>query len=198
MTTVSGSKNYKGILNFSQCYVPYNLHMVFSSGMKNHALIWDGKSPAIPATVALKNPYSVNNISFMFGGKFSNQTIGHISITHYRKFVFSSTKSVYTFRHEESYRLNPAPADENNTVYTDRDLNSLIYVSSRGGIERYNYYNNTYSLIARISPDFNGNLSSLHYGNHYVIIHGTAWLPAYTALMEPICPYTMKALKITT
>ena len=66
------------------------------------------KSPAIPPIVTLKNPYSVNNVSFMFGGKYSNQTIGHISITHYRKFVFSSTKSVYTFRHEESYRLNPA------------------------------------------------------------------------------------------
>ncbi len=168
VTTVSGSKNYKGILNFSQCYVQYNLHMVFSSGMKNHALVWSGKSPAIPPIVTLKNPYSVNNVSFMFGGKYSNQTIGHISITHYRKLVFSNQKSTYTFRHEESYRLNPSPVDENNTVYTDRDLNSLIYVSSMGSIERYNYYNSTYSLIARISPDFNGNLSSLHYGNHYI------------------------------
>ena len=83
-TTISGKENYTDILKFSKCLTWYNVSIVLSNNMKNHAIIMRGNGHnSIPYVIALKNPYRNGNITFMFGGKYSNQTIGRIAVKNY-------------------------------------------------------------------------------------------------------------------
>lgn len=168
VTKISGKQNYTGILNFSKCNFKYNLHIVFSNSMKDNALVWQGNYPIIPYMITLQKPYIKGNISFMFGGEYSNQTIGIINIANYKNIKFSDSACLYNFTHSISIYLKPQPVNDSQTIFLDNQLNSLIYITVNGTVEKYNYYNKSYTTIARMNIGGNGNISSLCHGNEYI------------------------------
>jgi hypothetical protein len=168
ITTVSGSRMSNDTLNFSKLLVTYDVHIVFSKGMKNHALIWEGNSSGIPAIIGLKNPYGIGNISFMFGGKYSNQTISKINSSFYKRLITVNGLRANAFSSVESYNVSSCPMDKNHTEFIDPELNSIIYLSTKGAIERYNYYNENSSAIGNINRIPESNVSSFQYRGHFI------------------------------
>ncbi|ARD84636.1 hypothetical protein FAD_0730 [Ferroplasma acidiphilum] len=179
ITTVSGSQDYNGILNLSGENIMYSVHIIMNNDIQNHALIWEGKEPAIPHVIALKNSYNPGNISFMFGGQFSNQTIGKLSVKHYTGLLLPGSQNTHKLTYKKSFILNPAPIKKNQTAFLDSSLNSIIYIHYKGVIERYNYYTNNYSTLGEIHNFQTENISSIQSGSHYIYY---TWNNSFTSI----------------
>ena len=172
-TIVSGSKNYTNILNFHNCGTWYNLSIILSDHMKNHAIIMQGnRHNSIPYIIALKNPYTDGNISFMFGGKYSNQTIGRISVKNYTQLI-SPDGAVISNIGLESSTLIPYPVYNSSMAFMDSKLNSVIYLDSNMSIIRYNYYNGNYSVLKKISDASCSDVNSFQYGGNFIFYYTT-------------------------
>ena len=101
-TIVSGRQNYTSILNFRSCYTAYNLSIILSANMRNHAIVMQGSGHySEPDTVALKNPYKSGNVTFMFGGEYSNQTIGKIAVKNYSRLLSPGGAKIDNFKVED-------------------------------------------------------------------------------------------------
>ena len=172
-TIVSGSKNYTDILNFHNCGKWYNLSIILSDHMKNHAIIMHGDGHnSIPYIIALKNPYTNGNISFMFGGKYSNQTIGRILVKNYTQLI-SPDGAVIANIGLESSTLIPYPVYNSSMAFMDSNLNSVIYLDSNMSIIRYNYYNGNYSVISSINDPYGYAINSFQYRDSFIFYYST-------------------------
>ncbi len=170
---VSGSKNYRNILNFHNCCTWYNLSIILSDHMKNHAIIMQGDGHnSIPYIIALKNPYTDGNISFMFGGKYSNQTIGRISVKNYTQLI-SPDGAVISNMGLESSTLIPHPVYNTSMAFMDSKFNSIIYLDSDMSIICYNYYNGNYSILEKISDASCSDINSFQYGGNFIFYYTT-------------------------
>ena len=140
-TIVSGSQNYTGILNFRNCYTAYNLTIILSDSMRSHAIIIQGNEHySEPHTVALKNPYRNGNVTFMFGGEYSNQTVGRIAAKNYSRLVSPGEANINNFKVERKNTI-PYQAYGSYMAFLDSNLNSIIYLDGSMSIISYNYYN---------------------------------------------------------
>ena len=172
-TTVSGKENYKNILNFDKCLKPYNLSIILSDNMKNHAILIQGNSnKSEPYTIALKNPYSKGNVIFMFGGKYSNQTIGRISVKNYTQLI--SPEGAYISEMElRSSNLIPYPVYNASMAFLDSRFNSVIYLDNGMSLIRYNYYDGNYSVIGSINDLSGYAVNSFQYGSSFIFYYIT-------------------------
>jgi hypothetical protein len=173
-TIVSGSKNYTNILSFHNCGTWYNLSIILSDHMKNHAIIMQGDGhDSIPYIIALKNPYTDGNVTFMFGGKYSNQTIGRISVRNYTQLI-SPDGATTSNMGLESSTLIPYPLYNSSMAFMDSKLNSVIYLDSDMSIIRYNYYNGNYSVLEKISDASYSDINSFQYGGNFIFYYSTS------------------------
>ena len=173
-TTISGKENYTDILNFSKCLTWYNVSIVLSNNMKNHAIIMRGNGHnSIPYVIALKNPYRNGNITFMFGGKYSNQTIGRIAVKNYTGLITPRGAITHNIGLKSS-NIVPYQVYGSSMAFLDSKLNSVIYLDRDMSIIRYNYYDGNYSAIASIDDPYGSAIHSFQHGGKFIFYYSTS------------------------
>lgn len=172
-TIVSGSQNYTGILNFRNCYTAYNLTIILSDSMRSHAIIMQGNEHySEPHIVTLKNPYKTGNVTFMFGGEYSNQTIGRISAKNYSRLVSPGEANINNFKVERENTI-PYQSYGYSMAFLDSNLNSIIYLDRGRSIISYNYYDSNYSSLGRINDTSGNKIMSFQYGDMFIFYYST-------------------------
>lgn len=172
-TTVYGKEKYSGILNFHKSLTLYNFSVILSANMKHHAIIIQGNEHnSVPYTVALKNPYSNGNVTFMFGGKYSNQTIGRISVRNYTELISSGGAIVNNMELQSSNAI-PHQIYNSSMAFLDSKFNSVIYLDRELSIIRYNYYDGNCSVIGSINDAYGIPVNSFQYGYRLIFYYST-------------------------
>ena len=173
-TIVSGTKNYTGILNFDKCHTTYNISIILSDNMKNHAIIMQGNGHnSQPYVVALENPYRNENITFMFGGKYSNQTIGRIGVENYTGLITPGGAITNNIELQSS-NIIPYQVYGSSMAFLDSKLNSIIYLDRDVSIIRYNYYDSNYSVIASINNSYGSAIHSFQYRGKFIFYYSSS------------------------
>ena len=172
-TIVSGSQNYSGILNYKSCYTEYNLSIILSGNMRNHAIVMQGSGHySEPDTVALKNQYKSGNVTFMFGGKYSNQTIGKITVKNYSQLLSPGGAKIDNFKVKEG-NIIPYKPYSSSMAFLDTRINSVIYLNSEMSIIRYNYYDSNYSSLGRINDSSGNKIKSFQHDGMFIFYYST-------------------------
>ena len=172
-TTICGKENYTDIFNFNKCLTWYNVSIVLSDNMKNHAIIMqDNGHKSEPHIVALKNPYLNENVTFKFGGKYSNQTIGRIAVKNYTGLISPGEASLSNIPVWVG-KVIPSEVYGSSMAYLAKKLNSVIYLGSNMSIIGYNYYDNNYSVIGSINDPYGYVINSFQYGNIFIFYYST-------------------------
>ena len=172
-TNVYGKEKYDNVLNFHKCLTLYNFSIILSGKMKNHAIIMQGNGHnSEPHIVALKNPYMIGNVTFMFGGKYSNQTIGRITVKNYTGLISPGDASDSNIPLQISKAI-PSEIYGSSMAFLDKRLNSVIYLERNMSITGYNYYDSNYSLIGSINDLYGYTVNSFQYGNFFIFYYST-------------------------
>ncbi len=173
-TTVSGKENYTDILNFDTCLKSYDLSIILSDNMINHAIIMQGNGHnSKPYTIALKNPYSKGNLTFMFGGKYSNQTIGRIGVKNYTGLITPGGAITDNIGLQSS-NIIPYQVYDSSMAFLDSKLNSVIYLDRDLSLIRYNYYDSNYSSLASIYDPYGSAIHSFQHEGEFIFYYSTS------------------------
>lgn len=160
-TIIYGLTPHVNDINLSAQNHLYTIHIVLSVHMKNWALIYF-KNETNPFMFKMKNDYKSGEVSFEFGGNYSNQAIENLNVTTFNKIEFPSNyynKYIYNMNLSLKY-----PTGKYSKIIMDRQLNSIVYIDKNGSIVDYNYQDHIYKIIGTNNSNKN-NTGILNFKN---------------------------------
>ncbi len=158
-THITGKNSFKNLIKINKMNHNYSLHFIFDKNINNYAYVFiKNSSFEIPLKIRLMNKYHYGNISMLFGGKYSNQTVSEINVEKYNKIIMPSNKNIkFNLNRNNIKNSFYSPLSTNSSMVIDHNLNSLIYLNSNYDIVIYNYYNNSFKIL------YNNRLGNVSY-----------------------------------
>jgi len=158
-TYITGKTAFKNIIKLNKMNYNYSINFIFDKNIKNYVYLFiKSSSFEMPLKIQLMNKYNYNNISILFGGKHSNQTISKINVKKYNKIIEPSNKNI-KFKSNIYNIKNNFYIPLNSSVFIDNNINSLIYINSNYDVILYNYYNNSFDIL------YNNKLNNISYSS---------------------------------
>ncbi len=158
-TYIISKKVFENIIKLNKMNYNYSINFIFDKNIKNYVYLFiKNSSFEMPLKIELMNKYNYGNISILFGGKYSNQTISKINVKKYNKIIEPSNKNI-KFKSNIYNIKNNFYNPLNSSIFIDYNINSLIYVNNNHDIILYNYYNNSFKIL------YNNKLNNISYSS---------------------------------